>query len=288
MAKRLQLRRGTTSQHSTFTGANGEVTVDSTKKTVVVHDGSTAGGFPLATETLANNKVARVTSTDNAIVRFDGTTGQVQNSGVIIDDSGNLGIGTSSPISQLDVNSTTNTFAKIRTGTGYNSSLMLLPNGSGSGVSLSAFADNSAVLYNQLTGPLSFGTSNSERMRIDTAGNVLITSPGALGYGTGAGGTVTQLTSKSTSVTLNKPTGRITTSSSALASGAYALFVVNNSLVANDEICVTPSASVDLGKYRIEHTTGIGYFQIKITNISATSYSDALDIYFSIIKGAIA
>lgn len=44
----LQLRRGTTSQHSTFTGLNGEITVDTTKKTIVVHDGSTAGGIPLA------------------------------------------------------------------------------------------------------------------------------------------------------------------------------------------------------------------------------------------------
>jgi len=50
MAKLLKLRRGTTSQHSSFTGAEGEVTVDTTKDTVVVHDGSTAGGIPLAKE----------------------------------------------------------------------------------------------------------------------------------------------------------------------------------------------------------------------------------------------
>ena len=47
MARQVQLRRGTTTQHSTFTGAVGEVTVDTTKDTVVVHDGSTAGGVPL-------------------------------------------------------------------------------------------------------------------------------------------------------------------------------------------------------------------------------------------------
>ena len=44
----LQLRRGTTSQHSSFTGAEGEVTVDTTKDTLVVHDGSTAGGYEVA------------------------------------------------------------------------------------------------------------------------------------------------------------------------------------------------------------------------------------------------
>ena len=49
MATQIQRRRGTTAQHSTFTGALGELTVDTDKKTVVVHDGITAGGSPLAT-----------------------------------------------------------------------------------------------------------------------------------------------------------------------------------------------------------------------------------------------
>ena len=54
MAKLLKLRRGTTSQHNTFTGAEGEVTIDTTKDTAVVHDGSTAGGTPLAKEDMSN------------------------------------------------------------------------------------------------------------------------------------------------------------------------------------------------------------------------------------------
>jgi hypothetical protein len=48
MPTQIQLRRGTTSEHSSFTGAAGEVTVDTTKKALVVHDGSTAGGIPVA------------------------------------------------------------------------------------------------------------------------------------------------------------------------------------------------------------------------------------------------
>jgi len=47
MAKLLQIRRGTTTQHSSFTGAEGEITVDTDKDTIVVHDGSTAGGKTL-------------------------------------------------------------------------------------------------------------------------------------------------------------------------------------------------------------------------------------------------
>lgn len=46
MAKKLQLRGGTTAQHSSFTGALREVTVDTDKDILVVHDGVTAGGFP--------------------------------------------------------------------------------------------------------------------------------------------------------------------------------------------------------------------------------------------------
>ena len=53
MATQIQLRRGTTSQHSSFVGAVGEVTVDTDKEVVVVHDGSLAGGYPLAGATIA-------------------------------------------------------------------------------------------------------------------------------------------------------------------------------------------------------------------------------------------
>jgi hypothetical protein len=54
MATTLKLRRGTTSQHSSFTGAQGEITFDTDKDTAVVHDGSTAGGFELARADYSN------------------------------------------------------------------------------------------------------------------------------------------------------------------------------------------------------------------------------------------
>jgi hypothetical protein len=50
MADQIQLRGGTTAEHSTFTGAAREVTVDTDKDTLVVHDGATAGGKPLLNE----------------------------------------------------------------------------------------------------------------------------------------------------------------------------------------------------------------------------------------------
>ena len=54
MADTLQLRGGTTSQNSSFTGSDRKVTVDTTKKTLIVHDGSVAGGFPLMKESGGN------------------------------------------------------------------------------------------------------------------------------------------------------------------------------------------------------------------------------------------
>ena len=60
MAKLLKLRRGSTSQHASFTGAEGEVTIDTTKDTAVVHDGAQAGGRPLAREDMSNVSSASI------------------------------------------------------------------------------------------------------------------------------------------------------------------------------------------------------------------------------------
>ena len=64
MATILQLRRGTTTQHSSFAGAIGEVTVDTTKKTIVVHDGTTNGGSALATEAYVTSQLSAADNTD--------------------------------------------------------------------------------------------------------------------------------------------------------------------------------------------------------------------------------
>jgi len=44
----LKLRRGTTTEHASFTGEEGELTADTIKDCVVLHDGLTAGGFEVA------------------------------------------------------------------------------------------------------------------------------------------------------------------------------------------------------------------------------------------------
>ena len=71
MATQVQFRRGTTGQHSAFTGAVGEVTVDTEKKTVCIHDASQVGGFPLLREDFTNSNPA-LGSLSSCALKFAG------------------------------------------------------------------------------------------------------------------------------------------------------------------------------------------------------------------------
>ena len=80
MAKQLQLRKGTAIEHNTFTGANGEVTVDTTYKTLRVHDGSTVGGIRLATLTgdlVPTTQLPSATTSTQGIVALDNTLNSI-------------------------------------------------------------------------------------------------------------------------------------------------------------------------------------------------------------------
>lgn len=69
MADQLQLRGGTTLEHSTFTGVLREVTVDTTKKTLVVHDNVTPGGVPLAKESALSSEATARADADTALAQ---------------------------------------------------------------------------------------------------------------------------------------------------------------------------------------------------------------------------
>jgi len=81
MTTAVQHRRGTTAEHATFTGLEGEVTIDTTKDTAVIHDGVLAGGYPLAKESLANVNPSTLgaitgsaTASDDLFLVFDTST----------------------------------------------------------------------------------------------------------------------------------------------------------------------------------------------------------------------
>jgi hypothetical protein len=110
MPDQLQLRGGTTAQHTSFTGASKEVTVDTTKKTAVVHDGATAGGNPLLREDGSNSALS-LGSAGTPSLKFTGdpNTGiyspgadqvAISTNGtgrLFVNASGNVGVGTTSP-----------------------------------------------------------------------------------------------------------------------------------------------------------------------------------------------
>jgi hypothetical protein len=138
------------------------------------------------------------------------------------------------------------------------------------------------VVLEGATQTLSGKTLTSPTINSGSYSGNLVTSSGLIGYTAGAGGTVTQASSKTTAVTLDKSCGVITTNNAALAAATSVSFTVNNSTVtAQDNVVVNPrnanyTASV----------TGLatGSFVIVLTNITAGSLSDAVNINFAVIN----
>jgi hypothetical protein len=114
-----------------------------------------------------------------------------------------------------------------------------------------------------------------------------------LGYGTGAGGAVTQATNRTTGVTLSKLTGAITTNNASLAAEGSADFVVTNTLVAIGDVVVVSIRSGSNGGGTIVSVAAVaaGSFTIRVHNgnvAAGTAETGAIIINFAVIKGAAA
>jgi hypothetical protein len=148
-----------------------------------------------------------------------------------------------------------------------------------------------AWIYNTGAFPVVFGTNSVERMRLDASGNFVYTyGGGAMGYGNGAGGTVTQATSKSTSVSLNKPSGQITLNAASLASNSTILFALNNTLISATDVILVHRASGGTGaSYQVwVDSVATGTCNIAVRNINASALAESLVLNFQIHKGATA
>jgi len=121
----------------------------------------------------------------------------------------------------------------------------------------------------------------------DIIGAQYIFSNEQIGYGTAAQGAVTQLTDKSTGVTLNKSSGRITLNNAALASNTAASFTLTNNLISTNDVIIT---NVSGGGTAGAYTTYVssmtaGSAVITLRNLSAGSLSEAVVINYAIIHG---
>jgi hypothetical protein len=128
---------------------------------------------------------------------------------------------------------------------------------------------------------------------IDATYSLVNSVSGQMGYTTGspsiAVSSVTQLTSKSTGVTINAAAGQIVTNNAALAAGAEVAFVVTNSAVSAYDIPVIALASgaTTAGTYLLSvAAVANGSFTVVISNASAGSLSEALTLNFGIIHVA--
>ena len=149
MAKLLKLRRGTTSQHGSFTGAEGEVTVDTDKETLVVHDGSTAGGHPVAAEDMANVSSTNILSRINTGA-IAGT--KLENSGVT---AGSYGSSSAIPIVTVDAQG-------------------LVTAASTTAIDSTTIANGSASVAVASNGPITSNANHDFSAGIDVTGNITV------------------------------------------------------------------------------------------------------------------
>jgi hypothetical protein len=147
----------------------------------------------------------------------------------------------------------------------------------------------SETRYTVVNGVATFYTGATERMKIDASGNVLVNSVAGLGYGTGAGGTVTQGSGsgKQTGVTLNKPTGVITLDTGNLNAGATVSFLFTNSILAASDVLIVNMrrGTGTAGGYSLVAEVTAGLANIVIKNETAGNLAEGFQINFAVIKG---
>jgi hypothetical protein len=227
MSTQIQRRRGTTAEHSTFTGVEGELTVDTTKDTAVVHDGTTVGGHPLQKQYPPLGSAAAPTYTftgdpNTGIYSPGANQVAVATNGVgrlFVDASGHVGINTSAP-----TNSFTSTIFKSTSGSApvhiYNDTAYwgLFDNGGTTG----GYAPGNGFAGHATNNYLNLFTAGSERLRIDSSGKV--------GVGVTENGSNAKLEVRSTTGSINSATLRVNgglTTTGAANTGSTLLFAGN-------------------------------------------------------------
>jgi len=182
MADQLQLRGGTTTEHATFTGALREVTVDTDKDTVVVHDNATAGGHPLLREDLSNLPAGTIDNADiNANAAIDlsklatgalPTAITVASANIVDETIVNADVSASAAIAGTKISPDFGSQNVVTTGT--STAASLIPTGS------SVPANG---VYLPAANEVAIATNTTERARIDSSGRLLVgTSTNIVSY----------------------------------------------------------------------------------------------------------
>lgn len=230
------------------------------------------------------------------------------NSNLFWDNTNNyLGVGTATPAFTLNVKSSNYISSRFETASNVGPSVQIKGSkiyelrstdvGAGEGGGLFFIYDKDNEVSRMTffpTGGVSIGnTTDPGATNLSVTGTVtgarnLTNTAATMGYTTGAGGTVTQATNKSTSVTLNKPCGQITMNNAALAAGAQVRFFVGNSTVGlYDVVSISLRDGFSDSAYNIWTSVATGAFYVNVKNISAGSLSEAIVLNFVVIKSEI-
>lgn len=140
-----------------------------------------------------------------------------------------------------------------------------------------------------LTGSASDANPISQTLgfKVTQSGRCIAIQPTAgFGYGIEANSSVTQLTSKTTAVSINTLSGQITMNNASLAQGATAIFRVDNTLLEDKDVVHAFSKGASTGIYRVAALAGVNAtsFLISVSNIGTTA-SEAVVINYIIIRG---
>lgn len=157
------------------------------------------------------------------------------------------------------------------------------------GAILTGSTGNACVLTSTSTAPIEFGVLQAIKARLTNAGKFeCLIATGGIGYGVGAGGTVTQITSKATSVTLDKVTGQITMQAASLAAATSVSFTLANSAIAvTDVVVVNVKSGGTANAYQATISSiAAGSCAITLRNITAGALAEAVVLQFAVIKGS--
>jgi hypothetical protein len=340
MTEQLQLRRGAASQVAAFTGAPGEIVVDTTNNRAVVSDGLTVGGWPAAklAEVVTNTRTAVADAAyaalpSDRLIAFTALTAArvvtlcaaaayptgtrltiVDESGACsatktitlaiagtdtIDGAASAALSSAYGYLALEsdgvgkwtiVDQATSNLGPVGIGTAADPSNPLSVYGASAlfnGVNFS-FTLNKAAAGD--TASILFEDGFSGRAQVGAAtfgGALLSTSAAGIGYATGAGGTATQATSKSTGVTLNAAVGRITMNAASLAAGAIVSFTLtDSSIAANDLLVLNHVSGGTAGAYTLNAQCASGSAAINVRNATSGALAEAIVVAFAVVKGA--
>jgi len=193
-----------------------------------------------------------------------------------------VGAGALAGVGELKVDNITINGNAI-TSTDTNGNIDLTPDGTGE-VNISKVDIDAGAIDGTIIGGASAaaGTFTS----VTSSGNVTITGTGGLGYATGSGGAVTQITSRTTGVTLDKTNGAITLVSAAGTTSWQTFTVTNSTVAATDTVIVSQKSGTDLNMI---HVTAVaaGSFNISFATTGGTTTEQPV-FNFAVIKAVAA